>query len=397
MLALIFLIIALARPQNYSAGQSINAEGIDIAMVLDISGSMLAEDFKPNRLDAAKKVIDDFVQGRVTDRIGLVIFSREAFTQCPLTIDYSVLRNLLGDIRSGMIEDGTAIGNAIANGVNRLKDSDAESRVIILLTDGVNNAGEVDPISAAEIASTFGIRIYTIGVGTRGEAPYPVQTPFGTRYQMVPVEIDEAILKKIAETTGGKYFRATNNKALEEIYNKIDKMEKTKIEITSYRNAKELFAGWLGIGFCASILRVDCFKNNFKEAAVMFRFANPEYLIALWLIPILILLYVLFNRNRKKLLEKFADKELHKFIMYSFSSIKSKIKFSLILIALALLIMAFSNPQVGTKMQEVKQTGIDVYILLDVSRSMAAEDIKPNRLEKAKYQISNLIQKLRGR
>ena len=265
MLALVFLIIALARPQNFSAGQSVNAEGIDIAMVLDISGSMLAEDFKPNRLEAAKNVIDNFVSARTTDRIGLVIFSREAFTQCPLTIDYSVLRNLLGDIKTGMIEDGTAIGNGIANGINRLKDSDAESRVIILLTDGVNNAGEVDPISAAEIASTFGIRIYTIGVGTRGQAPYPVQTPFGTRYQMVPVEIDEVILKKIADITGGEYFRATNNRALEEIYKKIDKMEKTKIEITSYRNAKELFAGWLGIGFILLLLELLASKTILRK------------------------------------------------------------------------------------------------------------------------------------
>lgn len=249
LIGLAFLIIALARPQNYSAGQNVNAEGIDIAMVLDISGSMLAEDFKPNRLEAAKNVIDKFVEGRTTDRIGLVIFSREAFTQCPLTIDYSVLRNLLLDIKTGMIDDGTAIGNGIANGVNRLKDSDAESKVIILLTDGVNNAGEVDPSSAAEIAATFGIRIYTIGVGTRGQAPYPVKTPFGIRYQMVPVEIDEPLMKKIAELTGGQYFRATNNQALEEIYNKIDKMEKTKIEITSYRNAKELYASWLELGF----------------------------------------------------------------------------------------------------------------------------------------------------
>lgn len=265
MIALIFLIIALARPQNFSAGQSVNAEGIDISMVLDISGSMLAEDFKPNRLDAAKAVIDDFVSARTTDRIGLVIFSREAFTQCPLTIDYSVLRNLLADIRTGMIEDGTAIGNGIANGINRLKDSDAESRVIILLTDGVNNAGEVDPISAAEIASTFGIRIYTIGVGTRGQAPYPVQTPFGIRYQMVPVEIDEVILKKIAELTGGEYFRATNNRALEEIYNKIDKMEKTKIEITSYRNAKELFGTWLGIGFALLLMELLASKTILRK------------------------------------------------------------------------------------------------------------------------------------
>ena len=265
MLALGFLIVALARPQNFSAGQSVNAEGIDISMVLDISGSMLAEDFKPNRLEAAKNVIDDFVKGRTTDRIGLVIFSREAFTQCPLTIDYSVLRNLLSDIKTGMIEDGTAIGNGIANGINRLKDSDAESRVIILLTDGVNNAGEVDPISAAEIASTFGIRIYTIGVGTRGEAPYPVQTPFGTRYQMVPVEIDEVILKKIANLTGGEYFRATNNRALEDIYNRIDKMEKTKIEITSFRNAQELFAPWLAIGFILLLMELIASKTILRK------------------------------------------------------------------------------------------------------------------------------------
>lgn len=265
MMALGFLIIALARPQNFTAGQNVNAEGIDISMVLDISGSMLAEDFKPNRLEAAKNVIDNFVQGRTTDRIGLVIFSREAFTQCPLTIDYSVLRNLLRDIKTGMIEDGTAIGNGIANGINRLKDSDAESKVLILLTDGVNNAGEVDPISAAEIASSFGIRIYTIGVGTRGEAPYPVQTPFGTRYQMVPVEIDEVILKKIAELTGGEYFRATNNRALQDIYTRIDKMEKTKIEITSFRNAQELFAPWLLAGFILLLLELIASKTILRK------------------------------------------------------------------------------------------------------------------------------------
>src|SRR3989304_1788152 len=248
MIAIGLLIVALARPQSFTSGENVSAEGIDIAMVLDISGSMLAEDLKPNRLDAAKIVIDDFVQGRVSDRIGLVVFAREAFTQCPLTIDYNVLRNLLLDIRSGMIEDGTAIGNAIANGVNRLKESDAKSRIIILLTDGVNNSGEVDPISAAEIAKAFGIRIYTIGVGTKGEAPYPVQTPFGTRYQMVPVEIDEAVLQKISGITDGQYFRATNNMALRDIYDKIDKLEKTKIEITSYKNAAEKYHSWLWAG-----------------------------------------------------------------------------------------------------------------------------------------------------
>jgi len=265
LIAIGLLIIALARPQSFTSGENVTTEGIDIAMVLDISGSMLAEDFKPNRLDAAKNVIDNFVEGRTTDRIGLVVFSREAFTQCPLTIDYSVLRNLLLDIRSGMIQDGTAIGNAIANGVNRLKESDAKSRIIILLTDGVNNAGEVDPISAAEIAKAFGIRIYTIGVGTRGEAPYPVQTPFGTRYQMVPVEIDEAMLTKIANLTGGEYFRATNNRALEEIYNKIDKLEKTKIEITSYKNASEKYYSWLWGGLILLLFELGLSRTILRK------------------------------------------------------------------------------------------------------------------------------------
>jgi Ca-activated chloride channel family protein len=265
LLALTALIIALARPQDFSSGQNVTAEGIDIALVLDISGSMLAEDFKPNRMEAAKNLTDQFIQSRISDRIGLVIFAREAFTQCPLTIDYSVLRNLLSEIRSGMVPDGTAIGNAIANGVNRLKDSDAESKVMILLTDGVNNAGEVDPISAAEIARTFGVRIYSIGVGTRGEAPFPVKTPFGTRYQMMPVEIDEPLMKEISETTGGKYFRATNNRALQEIYNTIDELEKTKIEITSYRTARELYYGWLAGGLFLLLVELSLLKTIFRK------------------------------------------------------------------------------------------------------------------------------------
>ena len=264
-LVVALIIIALARPQSFSSGENIYSEGIDIAMVLDISGSMLAEDLKPNRLEAAKNVIDKFVEGRTTDRIGLVIFAREAFTQCPLTVDYSVLRNLLLDIKSGMVEDGTAIGNALANGVNRLKDSKAKSRVIILLTDGVNNSGEVDPLSAAQIAQTFGIRIYTIGVGTRGEAPYPVQTPFGIRYQMVPVEIDEDVLKKIAQSTDGQYFRATNNRTLGEIYDKINQLEKTRVEITSYRNAKELFYPWLGAGILLLFIEAGLARTFLKK------------------------------------------------------------------------------------------------------------------------------------
>jgi Ca-activated chloride channel family protein len=249
IIAIALLIIAAARPQTFSSGENIYTEGIDVAIVLDISGSMLAEDFKPNRLEAAKNVIDEFVSGRTTDKIGLVIFAKESFTQCPLTIDYQVLRGLLTEIKSGMIEDGTAIGNAIANGVNRLKESSAKSKVLILLTDGVNNSGEIDPITAAQIARQFNIRIYTVGVGTVGQAPYPFDTPFGKRYQMVPVEIDEEVLKNVADITGGKYFRATGNKKLEEIYQEIDKLEKTKVEITSYRQATELFYSWALLGF----------------------------------------------------------------------------------------------------------------------------------------------------
>ena len=261
VLAISFLIVALARPQSFSSGENVFTEGIDIAMLLDISGSMLAEDFEPNRLEAAKNVIDDFIAGRTSDKIGLVVFAGQSFTQCPLTIDYSVLRNLLKEIKSGMIEDGTAIGTAIANGVNRLKDSKAKSKIIILLTDGVNNSGEIDPITAAQIAKTFGVRIYTVGVGTRGEAPYPFNTPFGKRYQMVPVEIDEGVLQQVASITDGKYFRATDNTKLKEIYGEIDKLEKTRVEITSYRNATELFYGWAGLGLLLLVIETGLVRT----------------------------------------------------------------------------------------------------------------------------------------
>lgn len=264
-LAITLLIVALARPQSFTSGENVYTEGIDIAILLDISGSMLAEDFKPNRLDAAKDVIDDFVEGRTSDKIGLVVFASQSFTQCPLTIDYSVLQNLLGEIKSGMIEDGTAIGTAIANGVNRLKDSDAKSKVIILLTDGVNNSGEIDPVTAAQIAATYGIRIYSVGVGSIGEAPYPFQTPFGKRYQMVPVEIDENVLIQVSEITDGQYFRATDNSKLREIYDKIDKLEKTRVEITSYRNAKELFYGWAGLGLLLLVVEFGMSRTYLRR------------------------------------------------------------------------------------------------------------------------------------
>jgi Ca-activated chloride channel family protein len=239
--AFTLLTIALARPQSSSSGENVTTEGIDIVLATDISGSMLAEDFRPNRIEAAKRVASDFIGGRNTDRIALVIFAGESFTQCPLTLDHAVLLNLLKDVKSGMIEDGTAIGMGLATAVSRLKDSKAKSRVIILLTDGVNNRGFIDPLTAAGIAQSYGIRVYTIGVGTVGTAPYPVQTPFGVQYQNVPVEIDEVLLDKIAEQTGGQYFRATDNKKLKAIYDQIDRLEKTKIEVTQFRHRDEEF------------------------------------------------------------------------------------------------------------------------------------------------------------
>ncbi len=239
LLAVALLFIVMARPQSVNRWQKVSTEGIDIIIDLDISSSMLAQDFNPNRLEAAKDVAIKFISGRPDDRIGLVVFSGESFTQCPLTTDHAVLINLFKEVKSGMIEDGTAIGDGLATAVNRLKDSKAKSKVVILLTDGMNNAGEIAPLTAAEIAKTFGIRVYTIGVGTRGTAPYPVQTPYGIRYQQMRVQIDEEVLQKIANMTGGKYFRATNNKKLEEIYQEIDKMEKSKIDVKQYSKRQE--------------------------------------------------------------------------------------------------------------------------------------------------------------
>jgi len=240
-IAIALLIVALARPQSSSSRQDVSVEGIDIVMAMDVSGSMLAQDLKPDRLEASKKVAMKFIEGRPNDRIGLVIFSGETFTQSPLTSDHAVIRNLFADIKSGILEDGTALGDGLATAVDRLRNSKAVSKVIILLTDGINNMGALDPRSAGEIAKLFGIRIYAIGVGTYGMAPYPFQTPFGIQYQNVEVKIDEQLLKEIATTTGGKYFRATNNKKLEEIYREIDRLEKSKIDVTVFRKKSEEF------------------------------------------------------------------------------------------------------------------------------------------------------------
>ena len=239
--ALALLIVAMARPQSSSKSEKSNIEGIDIILAQDVSGSMLARDLKPDRLEASKKVAAEFVEGRPTDRMGLVVFAGESFTQVPLTTDHTVMLDMLKGLKSGMIDDGTAIGDGLATAINRLKDSEAISKVIILLTDGMNNAGSVDPYTAAEMAKIYGIRVYTIGVGTYGTAPYPVQTIFGTQYQQMKVDIDEKLLTTIANSSGGKYYRANSNQKLSEIYDEIDKLERSKIEVTEFRHVHEEF------------------------------------------------------------------------------------------------------------------------------------------------------------
>jgi Ca-activated chloride channel family protein len=241
LFTLIFLIIAIARPQSSNSLRNETTEGIDIMIALDISGTMLAEDLKPNRLEASKAVATEFILSRPNDNIGLVIFAAESFTQCPLTPDHDVLINLFKGVQYGMIEDGTAIGLGLANAVNRIKDGKAKSKVIILLTDGSNNRGDIAPVSAAEIAKTFGIRVYAIGVGSHGMVRVPVPTPLGMQYQLMESEFDEQTLKDIANITGGKYFRATDNLKLRSIYQEIDQLEKTKISVREYSKKSEMF------------------------------------------------------------------------------------------------------------------------------------------------------------
>lgn len=260
VISIALIIVAIARPQSTLNWRNEESEGIDIVLALDISSSMLARDFQPDRMEAAKDLAIQFISGRRNDRIGLVVFSGESFTQCPLTTDHSVLINLFRDIQSGMIEDGTAIGMGLATSVSRLKDSDAKSKVIILLTDGVNNQGAIAPATAAELAQTFGIRVYTIGVGTEGMAPYPVNTPFGIQLRNMPVEIDEETLQEIAQNTGGEYFRATDNNKLKEIYEQIDKLEKSKMEVKEFSQKDEEFL--MFVLFAAFLLLSDMILRN---------------------------------------------------------------------------------------------------------------------------------------
>ena len=255
-LALALLIMVLARPQTTNSWQNSEIEGIDIMLAVDISTSMLAEDLKPNRLEAAKQVAAEFINGRPNDNIGITLFAGESFTQCPLTVDHTVLLNLIKDVNCGLIEDGTAVGMGIANAVSRLKDSKAKSKVVIMLTDGTNNRGEISPLTAAEIAKSFGIRVYTIGVGTNGMAPYPYQVAGTVQYVNLPVEIDEKTLSEIASTTQGNYFRATSNSKLEEVYQEIDKLEKTKLNVRQFSKRDEKYEWFALAAFLCILLEV---------------------------------------------------------------------------------------------------------------------------------------------
>ena len=243
--ALVMIVVALARPRSSEELSKVDTEGIDIVLAMDVSTSMLARDLTPDRISASKDIAIEFISQRPSDRMGIVVFAGESFTQCPLTTDRATLINLMKEVQTDIIEDGTAIGNGLATAVARMKDSDAKSRVVILLTDGVNNSGEVAPKMAAEIAKTYGIRVYTIGVGKEGMAPYPVMTPWGVQVQNMKVETDEALLKEIAESTGGRYFRATDNTKLAEIYSEINKMEKAKTSVESFPVYKELFGTYV--------------------------------------------------------------------------------------------------------------------------------------------------------
>lgn len=265
MLALACIIIALARPQTRFDETQREGEGIDIILAIDVSGSMTAQDFTPNRMEAAKKVAQEFVDDRPSDRIGVVIFAGESFTQCPLTTDHFVLKSQISQIRNGLLEDGTAIGSGLATSVDRLKNSKSKSKVVILLTDGMNNGGLIDPSTALEIAKTFHVKVYTIGVGTDGYAPTPVSTPLGIVMQSQKVSIDETLLKNIAQQTGGQYFRATDNQSLEKIYSQIDKMEKSKVEITTFHHYSEKFYPFVFAALTLLLLEVILKFTFFKK------------------------------------------------------------------------------------------------------------------------------------
>jgi Ca-activated chloride channel family protein len=265
MLALSCIIIALARPQTKFDETQTEGEGIDIILCIDVSGSMTAQDFQPNRMEAAKKVAEDFIDNRPSDRIGVVIFAGESFTQCPLTTDHYVLKSQIAQIRNGLLEDGTAIGSGLATSVDRLRNSKSKSKVIILLTDGINNGGLIDPSTAKEIAKTFKIKVYTIGVGSEGFAPTPVSTPMGIVMQNQKVSIDEKLLQNIATETGGEYFRATDNTSLENIYKDINQLEKSKVEVTTFHHYSEKFYPFIFAAMALLLIEIILRYTLFKK------------------------------------------------------------------------------------------------------------------------------------
>lgn len=264
--AIALLIIALARPQSGMRGEEVLTEGVDIMLAMDISSSMLAEDIKPNRVEAAKEVAAEFIQGRKNDRIGLAVFAGQGFTQCPLTLDYGILLSFLKEIKVGLIEDGTALGMGLVTAINRLRSSEAKSKVIIALTDGRNNRGEIDPLTAAQAAQALGIKIYTIGAGTRGTAMYPVDDPFfGKRYVPMPVDIDDNTLGRIARMTGGRYFRATDRTELAGVYKEIDELEKTEIKVQEYTRYSEQFYYFAGLALLLLLVEVVLSQTRFRK------------------------------------------------------------------------------------------------------------------------------------
>ncbi len=266
LLGLALLVIAFSRPQSGVKGEEVITEGVDIVLTLDVSSTMLAEDIRPNRVDAAKAVARAFIQGRKHDRIGLVVFAGEAYTQCPLTTDYGILIEFLDRVSVGMIEDGTAVGMGLATSVNRLRSSEAKSKVIVLLTDGQNNRGQIDPLTAAQMAQAFDIRTYTIGAGTRGVAMFPVDDPFfGRRYQPMQVNVDEESLRGIADLTGGRYFRATDRNSLESIYREIDKLEKTEIKVKEYTRYSEWFGFFAAAGLLLLLAEILLGHTRFRK------------------------------------------------------------------------------------------------------------------------------------
>ena len=364
--AIVMVILILARPQTTDNWQNTEIEGIDIMLAVDVSTSMLAEDLKPNRLEAAKQVASEFINGRPNDNIGLTIFAGESFTQCPLTVDHGVLLNLFNGIKGdiaqrGLIEDGTAIGMGIANAVTRLKDSKAKSKVIILLTDGSNNRGDISPMTAAEIAKKFGIRVYTIGVGTNGTAPYPVQTYAGTQYINTPVEIDEKTLTEIAGATNGNYFRATSNSKLKEVYQEIDKLEKTKLNVKEFSKREEEYQIFAWIAFFCILLEILLRNSVLKKITLKTRsyvsICRPELFNLLIILPFVVALYLYSNYRRRQNIRKYGDPTLLKHLMPTISKYRPDIKFWLIFAALALVILMLARPQFGSKMETVNAVG----------------------------------------